>query len=789
MKRFLKFLVLLALSPIFLVAQVDETKPLRVSAAVAYAKSAPLAELAAVLSPDKSESLTITVSKNKLGYEKWPNIDSAGYPDNVQIKMGNKQSKGTIVGFEGQGGTGSFPPDTDGDVNEDYFVQVVNKTYSVYDKTGTLLLGPLNLSTLWNDLPGPWVGVDNGDPIVVYDEEAERWVITQFCVTTPTKYELFAVSETSDPLGSYHLYAFSFGSDMNDYPKIGVWRDAYYATYNMFAGLGGYFFGGRITAVERDKMLVGDPGAAMVEFHKEDNYAYMPADIDGENLPEEGAPCPIMYINTDQEVEMWNFYADWSNPNNSSLTLGATIDVSSFAPTPNTYAGGMGGFITQPNSTQELDGQGMMIMNRLAFRKFANHESMVVTHSVVTNEGSSVWRGGIRWYEFRKTTSNWELYQEGTYAPDDNHRWMGSAAINGNGDIAIGYSISNSVDIYPSIRYTGRLDGDPLGEMTIEEIELKTGTSSQEHWRWGDYSCLNVDPSDDNTFWYTTEYNGWETWIAAFELGESTATTCNAGEDGYTCQNEPFITQGTGTNVDQIEWSTDGDGSFSPTNNEFNSTYISGIQDIENGGCTLTISVTGIGGGNVSDDMYLNIVDSPTCNAGDDAVISEDQSYTMQGTATHASEITWTTDGDGTFSDITILNAIYTYGPNDFANGGVNLNLHAEPISPCEGTDDDEMHLGIITGVVDLDDNSPGLSLFPNPTNDVFTMNIDRLNTGEQFTFFVYTSYGKEIYRQIVKAKSNAYERVIDLSKFVPGIYFVTVQSEQGTTTLKLIKK
>ena len=784
MNRFLLFLTLLVLLPFFTFAQVDESKPIRVSKNVAFAKSAPLEELVAKLTPDKSESLVIKEVENRLDYDKWPDADPSRSPGKVQTTMGSMQSKGPVIGFQGQGPTGYYPPDTDGDVSETHFVQVVNSKYSVYDKNGTKLLGPLNLSTLWDNLPGPWNGANDGDPIVIYDEEASRWVITQFSVSTSTKYELFAVSETNDPLGSYFLYAFSFGNVMNDYPKIGVWRDAYYATYNMFRN---GFQGGRITAVERAKMLTGDPNAAMVEFNKSGYYSLMPADIDGENLPEEGEPCPVMYINGAQNVEMWDFHTDWSNPDNSTFTLGATISVSSFSPTPNTN-NGSGGFITQPNTSQRLDGLGNMIMNRLAYRKFDDHESMVVNHSVRVSTGSGVSRGAIRWYEFRKTTGNWSLYQEGTYSPDDNHRWMGSAAMNGNGDIAIAYSVTNSEDIYPSIRYTGRRAGDPLGEMTIEEVQLKGGDNNQSFYRWGDYACLNVDPVDDSTFWFTAEYNGWKTWIASFDLAAISAVTCDAGADSSVCVDDAFVTQGTGTGVSEIQWTSDGDGFFVPTTS-FNSTYVRGSQDITNGGCTLTISVVGFDASTATDSMYLSIINGPTCNAGDDATIYENQSYALHGSATHAGIITWSTEGDGTFSDTTILEPIYSLGANDIANGGVNLNLHVEPISPCVGTDDDEMHIGILTGIDDKEDNSLGLVIYPNPTNDVFSINVNNLVVGEQFSFYVYTSYGKEVYRQVVTSKGNTYKRIIDMSSFVPGIYFVKVQSNEGTNTLKVIKK
>jgi len=790
MNRFLLFVLMLAISPMFLNAQVDETKPVRVTKAVAFATSAPLSELAAVLSPDKAESNEIIEVKNKLQYEKWPDVDMSTVNENVQTTMGTRQSRGPGVGFNGQGPTGYFPPDTDGDVSDTHFVQVVNSKYNVYLKDGTKVLGPLNLSTLWAGLPKPGGGSwgNDGDPIVLWDEADNRWVITQFEVSGSAKYELFAVSETSDPLGSYHLYAFSFGTTMNDYPKLGVWRDGYYATYNMFQNSS--FTGSRITVVDKSKMIVGDATAEMVEFHKSGYYSTMPADIDGNNLPDEGEPCPVMYITNGQDIQLWDFHVDWDNTNNSSLNLGTTLDPSSFSETPNCNPDGSGGFITQPGTSQRLDGLGGMIMNRLAYRKFDTHESMVVTHSIRVNTNTGNYRGAIRWYEFRKSgSSSWTMYQEGTYAPDDTHRWMGSAAMNGNGDIAIAYSCTNSDDVYPSIRYSGRRVDDPLGEMTVTEVELKTGSTSQTSFhRWGDYACLNVDPANDTTFWFTTEYNGWRTWIASFDLGEITGPSVNAGADEAICQNQQFHTSASGAAVLDMLWTTDGDGSFSP-NNAFDATYLRGSNDVANGGCTLTLTVTGFDGvTTASDDLYLSII--PKVDAGEDADIVDTESYNCQG-STNAPNgtITWTTSGDGTFSDASMLTPIYSIGTGDIAAGSVTLNMSVSITSPCDDTEDDDMVITIHPeGVNDIEKNNT-ITVFPNPTHDIFTLNIEDLAVGDDFTFFVYTSYGKEVYRQIVNAKSDSYKKVIDLSNFKAGIYFVSVTSSKGSSTMKVVKK
>lgn len=769
------------------------------SKAVAFAKTAPLSELPLQLSPDKQDAIDIENEvKNFFNVEKWEHTDKNARPGSVQTKQGERSGRGPIVGFNGQGGTGFVPPDTDGDVSNEHYVQMVNSKYNVYEKDGTKILGPLDLSTLWSQLPGgPWG--NSGDPIVLYDEDADRWILTQFAPKNnySENYELFAVSQSSDPTGAYYLYAFEFGGIFNDYPKMGVWTDGYYATYNMFQREDDsfYFVGASLTVVEREKMLTGDPDAQMIvtpgysQGYIPGYYATMPADVDGEDYPSIGSPCPIMYINDDQEIELWNLTADWETPSNSTLIKQSpNIMVSSFTETPSTNQGA-DGFVSQPNTDQKLDGLGRMIMNRLAYRKFADYETMVVNHSILVQPdgGGPFDRSGVRWYEFRKTENIWELYQEGTYAPNDGiNRWMGSIAMNANGDIAIGYSVSNAEDIHPSIRYTGRRASDPLGEMSFEEIEIKTGTTSQSHWRWGDYSCMNVDPVNDTSFWYTTEYNGWSTWIAEFDFSPITGATAEAGEDGTICINSQFQTQGSGTGVLSIEWTTDGDGIFSPYN-QFNSTYIRGNEDIANGGCTLTMTVTGFDGEQVSDDLYLNIV--PFVKAGDDATIPSNESYQLEAIGTETGTIEWTTSGDGVFSNSQIMQPIYTPGELDIENTQVTLSVEVAVTEPCEDNAEDSLELDILIVGVDEIENPNSLSIYPNPTNDVFTLNIEGLSTGENFTYFVYTSYGKEVYRQVVQAKSSNYESIIDLSRFVAGIYFVSVQSEQGINTVKLVKK
>jgi len=207
---------------------------------------------------------------------------------------------------------------------------------------------------------------------------------------------------------------------------------------------------------------------------------------------------------------------------------------------------------------------------------------------------------------------------------------------------------------------------------------------------------------------------------------------------------------------------------------------------VATGGCTLTMTVSGFDGEITSDDMYLNIV--PFVNAGEDAAVTPGDSFQLEAVGTETGTIEWTTSGDGTFSDANIMQPIYTPGAQDIANAQVTLSVEVAIIEPCDDSDDDSMVLDIIVGVDEIEKTNT-LSIYPNPTNDVFTLNIDGLTAGEDFTYFVYTSYGKEVYRQVANAKSTSYERVIDMTDFVAGIYFVSVKSEKGTTTMKVVKK
>jgi hypothetical protein len=435
------------------------------------------------------------------------------------------------ISFGGIGNTaGVLPPDTNGDVGPQHYVQWVNLSFAVYDKTtGAALYGPADGSTIWGGFGGACQSRNDGDPIVLYDEKADRWLMSQFALPNYPSgpyYQCLAVSTTGDPTGPWNRYSYSF-SKLNDYPKFGVWSDGYYMSINQFSCnfIKCSWAGEGVVAFERSQMLSG--GAARgVYFDMASNAALggmLPADLDGPTAPPPGAPNYFMQFDdtTPDQLELWAFHVDWGNTANSTFTRKALLPTSPF---DSNMCGGSRNCITQPSPSVKIDAIADRLMYRLQYRNFADHESLVTNHTVDANGAD---RGGVRWYEVRNPGGTPSIYQQGTFAPADTlSRWMGSAAMDSAGNIGLGYSASNTMT-FPAIRFTGRLAADPVGTMTVTESDLRIGTGSQTHssGRWGDYSMLAVDPTDGCTFWYTTEYYagtssaGWQTNIGSFTLG------------------------------------------------------------------------------------------------------------------------------------------------------------------------------------------------------------------------------------------------------------------------------
>jgi uncharacterized repeat protein (TIGR01451 family) len=406
---------------------------------------------------------------------------------------------------------GYSPPDTVGDVGPNHYVQMVNVVFTIFDKSGTLLAGPTPFNQLFAGQGNACETRNDGDPIVVYDRRADRWLLSQF--TWPTGM-CIAVSTGSDPSGSYHLYRFNT-AQFPDYFKFGVWPDGYYMAANE-SNYTAYAF-------DRTKMLAG--AAATYQRFAGGTNLYLPSDLDGATPPPPASPNYFYTFKSGashggvDRLEIWEFAVDFATPANSSFNLAQSIPITPF----NYTVCGWFNFncIRQLGTAQRLDAVSEWPMWRLPYRNFGSHEVLVGNFSIDVT-GTQV--AGIRWFELRRTGGGaWVLHQEGTHAPDAHSRWMGSIAMDQAGNIALGYSVS-SLNMYPSIRYTIRTPDDSLGTLR-SEVSLIEGTTFQSGTnRWGDYSSLNVDPADDCTFWYTNEYllsgstSNWRTRIGAFKV-------------------------------------------------------------------------------------------------------------------------------------------------------------------------------------------------------------------------------------------------------------------------------
>ncbi len=435
---------------------------------------------------------------------------------------GSRGTGGTLVNFEGLGFSGFSPPDVVGDVGPGHYIEMVNaSTMAIWDKAGTLLAGPIALDSLWN--AGGSCANGLGDPVVIYDDLADRWMLSEFA--SSGAHLCIYLSQTPDPVaGGWFLYDFTVPS-FPDYPRYGVWPDAYYVS-TFEGGVLGIF------ALDRTRMLTG-AAAAFVRFTVPSlspvpgmnirNTRIVPADVDGP-APPAGAPGYFLRSvealqdsgNQVDRLELYEFDVDFVTPGNSTFGLSQTITPAGFALVP--CSPGTRDCIAQPGTTNLVDALSNRLMRRLQYRRFGSHEAFVVSQSV--DAGG---RAGVRWYELRRDGGPWSIHQQSTYSPDGENRWMGSIAMDGTGAIGVGYSVSGTV--FPSIRATGRSASDPLGTLPLAEITIIDGAGSQGgSARWGDYSSVGVDPSDDRTFWYVQEYiqaNGtWSTRVGSFRVSD-----------------------------------------------------------------------------------------------------------------------------------------------------------------------------------------------------------------------------------------------------------------------------
>jgi hypothetical protein len=667
---------------------------------------------------------------------------------NTSVPVGN------VTSFAGLGVGGGYtpnaaPPDTNGAVGKTQYVQWVNEDFAVYDKvTGAKLAGPTTGNTLFQALGSthPCASHNDGDPIAQYDKLADRWVLTQFSVTSGTRvgfWQCVAVSQTSDATGKYNVYAYNYGTgSFNDYPKLGVMPSAYYITFNIFNGAGTSFLGSKLCAYDRAAMIAGT-AANQVCFQLSSAFGgILPADLDGLTPPPAGAPENFVAFDVN-DLQVWKM----SNLNFSAGT--GTLSGPVLVPTAAFTAacGGGGTCIPQGGTTQQLDSLADRLMYRLAYRNFGDHESLVVNHSVTA--GSVV---GVRWYELRNVSSGTPtVFQQGTYAPDSNYRWMGSVATDHDGNLAVGYSLSSS-SLHPSIRFAARAPGDPLGTLG-SEIVIHDGAGSQTTGlsRWGDYSSISVDPVDDCTMWYTTEYenaNGtfnWSTRIANFKLG-SCGTVTTPDYSVAATPGSQSVVQGSGTTYTASVTPTNGfngtvaltvSGVPSGASASFNPTSVAG-----SGSSTLTVNsgtaatgsypltITGTSG---SLTHTANVTLVITAQTNDFSVGATPSSQTVTaGSGTSYSVSTNTTSGSASTVSFSVSGlpggAGSSFSPASVTSGsGSSLSVTTSSSTPAgtypltiTGTSATTSHTANVSLVVNANTTTPDFSVSANPA--IFTV-------------------------------------------------------------------
>ena len=694
---------------------------------------------------------------------------------------GRTLSDTTLQNFEGLGSGAYIPPDTDGDIGPNHYFQVVNASYGIYNKSGIKLLGPLASSTVWTGMPN---NSNDGDAVVLYDENANRWLFSQFSLPNYPNgpfYQMIAVSQTPDPTGSWYRYEYTF-SDMPDYPKFGVWPDGYYMSCNRFGAGGGNFAGVGAAAFNRTLMLAGDPSPQMVYFTfppSNEAFGMLPSDCDGP-FPPFGTPNYYTYASnqSSSHLGILELQVDWTNPTNATFGNLLSVPV-------NTYSTSLGSGIPQLGTTVKLATLNDRLMYRQQFRKFGDHWSMVLNHTV--NAGSNI--AGIRWYELRKTSGNWGVYQQSTYAPADNlFRWMGSMAMDTAGNIAVGYSVSSST-MYPSIRYTGRLSTDPINQMTIAERGIMNGGGCQTSTskRWGDYSTMRVDASSPTTFWYSTEYysstssSSWQTRIASFTFANVFSTFATASP--------VKVCSGDSSQLNAVAYG--GSGNYSYSWSSIPPGFSSSLRNpkVSPGDTTRYIVAITDGSLSQSDTTQVMVISHATASAGNDTTVCATlTSIDLHGTAGNYTACAWATAGNGHFSNASTLNTTYTFGTADYQAGSVDVKLVAVPLPPCTGNFVSTEHIVLdpCNAIPQTTSNEPVLILQPNPAKGIVNITVKGEKDSQEI-LTITNMNGLELLRQEVSSQGGTVSLQEDIHQYPAGIYIVRLKSNAFVLIRRLV--
>lgn len=780
MKKILTMLLCGSLAFGSVMAQTEPPLKPQVFRPVYFDVSPPLRDLVKTAPQKVDNSWKDGVVKNNLYPFGFPKDEPMIVNDHtVQNFHGNSNADSLLLSYDGVGNLDNlFPPDTDGDVGPNHYFQVVNLHFAIYDKAGNKLMGPSVNSSIFSGLPH---NSNDGDAVVLYDEVEDRWIFSQFSLPNSGApyYENVAVSQTNDPTGAWYRYQFSF-TEMPDYPKLAVWNDGIYMSTNRFAG-GSSYSGIGAAAFDKAAMYAGNASAAMIFFtlpSSNEAYAILPSDCDGA-YPPAGTPNFFGYLRNGH-IRLYAFHCDWTTTANSSFTNLVTIPVAAFN---GTVSG-----IPQKGTATQADPISGRLMFRLPFRKFNDHWAMVCNATVNVSGHAA-----IRWWELRNAGADpaaWTVYQESTFSPDNNSRWMGSIAIDSLSNIALGYSLSSST-VYPSVCYAGRLESDPLNTLSIGETTIIAGGGSQTssfggRSRWGDYSAMNADPSAPGKFWYTQEYYqttsgmGWKTRIGSFSFGNMLIATATALPNpicaGDSTQLDVSASGGSGTYT--YSWSSTPPGFTSTEKNPWAFPSLSTVYTVtvNDGTITKTASVP------------VNVQSPPTPNAGNDTTYCNYVPvFAVFGSGDYFDQNLWSTLGDGYFDDPTAMVTQYHPMAGDKANG-VDLVLTLHALQPCHGNVSDTIHITFdpCTGVNDPLAKDLNIRVQPNPSNGIFDLLID--NLGNQSVEVVLTDLqGHSVFTHVYQTAGNKLSDHMNLSYLPKGSYILKIKTATRNQIEKII--
>jgi len=439
--------------------------------------------------------------------------------------------------FDGMGYTSVSPADPSLCAGPNHIVQMINGSsgsyFKIWDRSGVQVVAQTYL-----DLIVAGTGyTGSGDPVPLYDQFSNRFMFTEFGhvgAGSAINTLIVVVSQTADPTGGWYVYRFTDATFFPDYPHWGIWPNAIFASTNDFNTAGTAYLGSSVYAMNKTKMIAGDPTAEVQRFRLQFNS--FPVNISGSTPPTAGSPGLFMYYSDDDftvdpndvdSLGILAFNPNFAVPASTTLTFAQAMVTAPFK------SGVCGGRNCVPSAAGNgYDALSDRIMNRVWLRKFPTYDAMVLNYTVDANAGVGSPRSGLRWYELRRTTGNWSIFQQSTYAPPDaDWRWMGSININSKGQIALGYNLSGPTK-YASVFFTGRNSGDALNTMSIQEVSARNGTAYGTFGnRWGDYNDMATDIVDVSRFWMTAMYGNaasqWATRVTQFKIGDCDALNTN----------------------------------------------------------------------------------------------------------------------------------------------------------------------------------------------------------------------------------------------------------------------